>query len=133
MFLERINNSMSEKQLVEVLNEIFREMFNMPKENTNLDPYGKIVSEYLRLRTLEFEARTPHASPSSPAMLPFPHALSIPEAASQHPYEKTYPRGNHRPLASRWAGFRILLPRQHPQSARLRPECFTYTRSLDKP
>ena len=50
MFLERINDSMSEKQLIEVLNEIFCEMFNMPKENTNLDPHRKIVSEYLRLR-----------------------------------------------------------------------------------
>ena len=50
MFLERINDSMNEKQLVEVLNEIFSEMFNMAKENTNLDPYEKIASEYLRLR-----------------------------------------------------------------------------------
>ena len=41
MFLERINDSMNEKQLAEVLNEIFCEMFNTPKENRNLDPYWK--------------------------------------------------------------------------------------------
>jgi hypothetical protein len=50
MFLERINESMNAKQLVEVLHKIFCEMFNTPKENRNLDPYGEIVSEYLRLR-----------------------------------------------------------------------------------
>ena len=53
-------------------------------------------------------------------MLPFPHALSIPEAASQHPCEKSYPIGSYRPSASRGAGFRLLFPRRYPQSARLR-------------
>ena len=50
MFLERSKDSMNEKQLVEVLNAIFCEMFNTTKDNRNLDPYREIVSEYLRLR-----------------------------------------------------------------------------------
>jgi hypothetical protein len=50
MFLERVNDSMDENRLVEVLREIFSGMFSMPKENANLDPYKEIVSEYLRLR-----------------------------------------------------------------------------------
>jgi hypothetical protein len=50
MFLERVNTSMGTKQLIDVLREIFHEMFGMPKDDTKLEAYEKIVKEYLRLR-----------------------------------------------------------------------------------
>ena len=50
IFLERVNSSMDAAQLVEVLREIFHEMFGMPKDDTKSEACEKIVQEYLRLR-----------------------------------------------------------------------------------
>jgi hypothetical protein len=50
MFLERVDTSMDKKQLVEVLHEIFHEMFATPKHRAKLEAHEKIVQEYLKLR-----------------------------------------------------------------------------------
>lgn len=49
MFLDRASESMVEEDLVEILREIFKEMFNLKDDSGYINDYVCIAHEYLRL------------------------------------------------------------------------------------
>jgi hypothetical protein len=50
LFLNNIDDSMNEDQLVEVMRKIFKEMFNVIHDGDFQERYREIVREYLRLK-----------------------------------------------------------------------------------
>jgi hypothetical protein len=49
MFLERAKDFMTENQLIELIRQVFKEMFNLADDKEFLDSYKKIVQEYISL------------------------------------------------------------------------------------
>lgn len=55
MFLGRINESMDEEQLLDVLHKVFQEMFNDDGSAISREKYRPVVCEYLKLRNADKE------------------------------------------------------------------------------
>ena len=50
MFLSRINTSMNEEELLDIMHKVFQEMFNVPNDDATRERYRSIIQEYLRIR-----------------------------------------------------------------------------------
>ncbi|OGZ45219.1 MAG: hypothetical protein A3C84_02710 [Candidatus Ryanbacteria bacterium RIFCSPHIGHO2_02_FULL_48_12] len=49
MFLSRINDSMNEEELLDVMHGVFQQMFNLPSDDVIREKYRPVVQEYLKI------------------------------------------------------------------------------------